>query len=396
MKNIVFLLTKDCMSKDSLTVYGNKYWKNKTPNIDELAANGTVYNRHYCVGGSTSMSLTGMLSGHYPYEFTSRKVYTEVKQSEFPSIYDYFQSHGYECHLIWDRFWQKTIWSKIGEFGDESKIIVHSLDIAEYTGSGKANENDVLVDDDEKLNETLNQIFNAINKIDLDKKQFIWMHLPHVLRGRRCYVEDMDAFDKIVGFVREKVGDDSIIISTDHGHMNMHKGKVGYGFDVYEPIINIPLITPRYNNLSKVDYLTANLDIIYACAQRQPLPKREYVICDTQYYWQPKRVIGIVKGKYKYIFNKKDGSEELYDLDFDPEENYNILIERYYDTDRKKTLYYDEHFYYPYRIEALSELNELRRIKIEMYQEQSKKSKLYNGLKKFFPFIDVLIRKIHH
>ena len=104
MENIVFLLSKDCMSCESLPVYGNKYWK--TPNIDELANKGTVFRRHYAAGGSTSMSLSAMLSGHYPYEFKSRKRYVNVIPNEFPSIYDTFQNRGYECHLIWDVTWQ--------------------------------------------------------------------------------------------------------------------------------------------------------------------------------------------------------------------------------------------------------------------------------------------------
>ena len=77
MENVTFLLSKDCMSCESLPVYGNKYWK--TPNIDELANKGTVFRRHYAAGGSTSMSLSAMLSGHYPYEFKSRKRYVKSK-----------------------------------------------------------------------------------------------------------------------------------------------------------------------------------------------------------------------------------------------------------------------------------------------------------------------------
>ena len=51
MENVTFLLSKDCMSCESLPIYGNKYWK--TPNIDELANKGTVFRRHYAAGGST-------------------------------------------------------------------------------------------------------------------------------------------------------------------------------------------------------------------------------------------------------------------------------------------------------------------------------------------------------
>ena len=90
---MVFLLTKDCMFCESLPCYGNSYWK--TPNIDALAEKGTLFKKHYAAGASTAMSITAMLSGHYPYEFSSRKLYIGVKPSEFPSIFDYYQEKQY-------------------------------------------------------------------------------------------------------------------------------------------------------------------------------------------------------------------------------------------------------------------------------------------------------------
>ena len=71
MKNIIFI-SKDALNKHALPVYGNKYWK--TPNIDELAAKGTVFNRHYTAGASTAMAFTSMAIGKYCYE-TGRKYY---------------------------------------------------------------------------------------------------------------------------------------------------------------------------------------------------------------------------------------------------------------------------------------------------------------------------------
>lgn len=45
MGKMVFLLTKDCMSLESLPVYGNKVFS--TPNINALAGKGTIFKRHY-------------------------------------------------------------------------------------------------------------------------------------------------------------------------------------------------------------------------------------------------------------------------------------------------------------------------------------------------------------
>lgn len=102
------------------------------------------------------------------------------------------------------------------------------------------------------------------------------MHLPHVLKGRRSYMDDMDVFDDIVGYARKLVGDDSIYITTDHGHMNMHKGHVGYGFHVYEPVAKIPLITPRIDGLCEVWNITSNIDIPELLTEGR-IPKHKYV-----------------------------------------------------------------------------------------------------------------------
>ena len=305
MENIIFLFSKDAMSKESLPVYGNTFWK--TPNIDELARKGTIFRRHYTAGGSTSMAMTAMLSGHYPYEFKDRKIYINVKPSEFPSVYDYFQEKGFECHLIWDITWMNGAWRFIREFGDEKKTIIHNLDIAQETGKHELN--DPIERDKVLEKKTYQEIYSVLDSIDLEKKQFIWLHLPHILKGRRCYMDDMDMVDEILGYVRNLVGDDSIYFTTDHGHMNMHKGMVGYGFSVYEPIINIPLITPRINGLRQVDNLTCNIDLPEILI-KHTFPKRDYVVTDTAYYGQPNRVTGITTVRYKYIFNKKDSSEE--------------------------------------------------------------------------------------
>ena len=369
MSEMIFLLTKDCMSLESLPIYGNRVFS--TPNINELASKGTVFNRHYTSAPGTSMALTAMLSGHYPYEFTDRKIYRHVKPSEFPSIFDHYQNEGYETHLIWDVRWMDLAWPFIREFGDEEVLKLHNLDICQPTGAGKDNDTPI-VRDELLIRKTINTIEKELSAIDTTKNQFIFMHLPHVLQGRRCYMDDMEAFDEIVGFIRSFAGDNNIYLSTDHGHMNMHKGEVGYGFNVYEPVIHIPLITPRLNGLKEVNYLTCNVDIPKLLINGE-IPEREYVISESQYYFQPKRVTSIIKGNLKYIYNKETGNEELYDILWDPYENYNILQSGYFDDNRKKFLLYDEYYYYPQREDTLKRIDEFRQIKNSFWVEPTKK-----------------------
>ena len=55
----------------------------------------------------------------------------------------------------------------------------------------------------------------------------------------------------------------------------------------------------------------------------------------------------IMKDDYKYIYNKKDNSEELYDLNFDANENVNLLVKLWPDYDRNSSYKLDEVVFYP-------------------------------------------------
>ncbi len=390
MKKIIFLLTKDCMSKESLPIYGNKLFN--TPNIDTLAHNGTVFKRHYTTASSTSMSMSSFLTGKYPYEFSSRKTYKPVLKNEFNSIFDILQKKGYICHLIWDKTWMDMAWKYVREFGDENKTIIHNIDIAQPAGSHKKKDAEKkIIRNDKKMEETYNKIYTELNSIDLSKPVFIWMHLPHILKGRNSYMDDMEDFDNIVGFVRKMVGDDNIYLTTDHGHMNMHKGLVGYGFHVYEPIVCIPLITPRIDNIKSVDFLTSHLDLVELILNNKII-ERKFTIVDTAYYMQPHRKTAIIGERFKYIYNKETNVEELYDLSYDPEENYNILIETYYDTDRNSIVRYDELYYYPYKDDALKAYCELKKKFLKMYCRGTKNQEIKMKLRKKFSNIKFKIK----
>ena len=381
--NTIFLLSKDCMSLESLPCYGGcQYWQGKTPNIDLLVEKGTIFRRHYTAAPSTSMAMSAMLTGHYPYEFESRKQYIRVKPSEFPSIFDELQQQGFECHMIWDKTWINMAWKFVREFGDETKTVFHNLDIAQPTFAHK--KGDIKLNrDDELLKKTLNQVFETIDSIDYSKKQFVWLHLPHILKGRRSYMDDMDVFDDIVGYVRGKVGDENLFITSDHGHMNMHKHKLGYGFDVYEPAIRIPLITPRIEGVAEVESLTSNIDLPQILINRTIPRNNEFVVSDTKYYAQPKRKLSITGKRFKYIYNADGPREEFYDLDWDPQENFNILEELFLDIDRKKMIFATDQFFYPYYEEAMEKVDMFRKIRESLWRNPSFKERVtVNGIAK--------------
>lgn len=387
MKNIIFI-SKDALNKHVLPTYGNKFWK--TPNIDALAEKGTVFNRHYTAAGSTAMAFTAMALGKYCYE-TGRRAYKNETALNGNTLFDKIYAQGYECHIMWDDTYTSFAESHFKCQGEHT--VIHSLPKIKQTESAhvKGKFDDVSFDDAETAI-ALNLIkseFETIQKNAI-KPIFLWFHLPHVMRGRQGYGSDIDVFDAVIGYAREIFGDDDIFVSADHGHMNGWKNKYHYGFDVGEEAICIPLIAPKINDSNTIDFPTSTIQTYDILFERKvaPLP---YVMCETAYYAQPKRKIAIISGKYKYCYDKETKKEYLYDLEFDPEENHNLVYPEFYDTDRFLWYSTAQCFYYPYWGEAQNELVKLRGIKNEMWKNGKFFEELYN---KFMHRLKCLYTKI--
>lgn len=381
MQKKIILITKDTLRCDNLSCYGGKIWN--TPNIDDLAKNGTIFKRHYTAAASSAMSYTSMFTGKYCYEIINRKKYSDVKQYKDMTLFSLLEEKDYICHIIWAKSWMKNILPKTRIF--TKNTVIHDIDIEQrisgkFIDKTKLHANDI-ENSYNKLVEEINYIINTN-----EEKLFLWVHLPHVLYGRTCYSSDIDVFDKFVGFMREKFGDKCLYISSDHGHMNCEKGIPVYGFHLYENAIRIPLIVPRINSIEEVNFPTSHINLIELILYDKII-KNEYVYCDTQYYLQPNRKISIIKNNYKYIYNKRTKEEELYDLLFDPNENVNLLQEIIIEYGRKIKYHLDEIYYYPY-------WNDLESIYMELKLQKEKIWKKGNPVIEKLYHLNFLQKKI--
>lgn len=364
MKKMIFLFSKDALSLENLPIYGNPYWK--TPNLDELAAKGTVFFNHHTAASSTSMAFSSMLTGKYPYEFVNRKRYVHVPANEERSIFSILQEQGYDCHILWSSDFMTGAWPYVREFGEESKTHIHIVDMHQPAGLHREPGQE-LVRSDSRAEETVQNIIRELLSIEKTERQFIWLHLPHVLKGRVSYGDDIDLMDRILGFVRERYGDDSIFVTADHGNMNFHKNIMAYGFHVYELTCRVPLITPRIDGKEKVFDLTSHVDLPTLLIEER-ITARDHVFVDSQYYAQPDRKLAVIGKRYKYIYNKRGKREELYDLQWDPEERFDLLEVDRYDEDKKILRNTQELYFYPYRDRIPEAYAELKRYKDEIWR----------------------------
>jgi len=371
--NKKILITKDVLRVNDLYCDNGKYWN--TPNIDELAEKGTIFLRHYTAAPSTAMSVTSMFTGKYPFEI-NRKKYVEVDQYDSEdTLFDIMVEKDYETSVIWPFEWKELAWRYSKVFPKQTEVI----SVKDFSQNiRQRNTNKTNKASGGLASKTLAQIINTIDDVLLKSgKIFIWIHIPHVIKGRSSYGSDIDLFDELVGKIRKRFNDNSIYISADHGHMNIEKGIPVYGFHVYEGAIKIPLITPRIGNIKKVNFPTSNIqlkDIILY----DKIEKKEFIYSDTQYYLQENRKLAIIKDNYKYIYNKRTNTEELYDLDFDRAENVNLLFDAWYDRNRYGYYNLDEIYYYPYWEKLGPIYAELKAEKNRIWKQGSWFMKIFN------------------
>lgn len=368
MKKI--LISKDAFRKKDIGVYGSKIWK--TPNIDELAKKGTIFNRHYTAASSSAMSYSSMFSGKYAHEF-DRKRYEEVKDITNNTLFTIFDDQEIVCHILWSDSWQKDIPPLTKIYSKNTQF--HHFKFEQKCGISKIDTSKIKPD---TAIHVLQELVKMVDEI-LERRNdnlFLWVHFPQILLGKTCYSSDIEEFDDFVGMMRKRYLDDEIYISSDHGHMNCSKGIPVYGFHLYEPTINVPLITPRIDNQKEINFPTSHVqlnDIII----HNKLIQQEFIFCDTQYYKQENRKFCVIKNNYKYIYNKRNKTEELYDLAFDPDENVNLLQKIIEDFGRNKYYYLNEVYYYPH-------WDDLKTVYLELKNQKDKIWKEGNAIEELF------------
>lgn len=373
----IVLITKDAMPKHYLPTYGNKYWK--TPNIDALAKNGVVFNNFYTCAGSTSMAFYSMITEILPYK-SGRKNYSDETYISTNTIFDKFNEKGFNTYLIWD--WSYTDFADYHLKIAKKKTNIISLDLLPKINIVKTGVLDN-VENNESIFDMLTTIDKVFSEIHNKKEaSFVWFHLPHVIKGGTSMGSDIEIFDKIVGLITNIFGKDSIFISADHGNMDGKRGIYGYGFDLDQPVINIPLICPPINDF-KLHNNDSFSNIQLFNILNGSIDKEDYIVSDSAYYMQRKRVLSIIHNGYKLIYRKETNTFNLYDIFWDPEEKYDLLQINFYDSNRQQWQSAQYKFYYP----KWNKINDEYFILIKkfktIYKDGGKINNFINGLKSF-------------
>lgn len=381
----ILLLTKDALAKAYLPCYGNTEYIGKTPNLDVLVEKGTKFNAFFTAAPSSSMSYLSMFTGKYPYEQEMKTYIPLLKPYRDETLFDLANQKGFSCHIIWDEHWYKMAYVYTRCYGE--KTTIHYMNGLRQAVGPHVHNPQTLKRNDSVAVETLAKVEKKVIDIFSSTKNpvFLWCHLPHVLNGRTGYCDDIDLYDEYIGMFRKYFSDDNIFISSDHGNMNGHRGKIRYGFDVYDTAICIPLITPRIKSMHECNETISNVDISKIIFDRT-IPKREVVYSDSTYYAQPRRKLAVVWNNFRYIYNKETGTEELYDIETDPNQEFSLMEDKVYDVDRRVYTLSRECYFY----KRWDELPEVRNFMREKKNEIWRDVNFFQ--KRWLPIRDIILK----
>ena len=353
----VVLITIDTLRADHLGCYGDK--QIKTPNIDQLAAEGTRFERAFAVVPVTLPSHTTILTGTYPmlsgmHDFSANKL-----SPSQPTMASVLKQAGYAtgavigAAVLDSRFGLNHGFDFYYDHFDFSRLNEENLDAMERPGNVVA---DVTLD--------------WLGK-NWQTKFFLWMHLydPHAPYtppepyrteyAGRLYDGEIAFADEQVGrlvrFLKEKgvYRNTVIVLAGDHGEGLGEHGEKTHGFFIYNSTMHVPLIMRLpdaaggrvvEDPVSLVDLMPTVLRAVGVdipaqvqgksllarvrgedaqAAERERTVYGETFMPRLHFNWSELR--GAEGAKYHFIDAPR---AELYDVGSDPGETHNLLGEK--------------------------------------------------------------------
>jgi len=354
----IILITIDTLRADYLGCYGNT--RIPTPNLDALAAQGTIFDRAYCQAPMTPPSHASILTGTYPPTHGVRDFTSSGLRAGFPTLASILKRSGYNTAAFVSAYVLDSVWG----FNQGFDYYYDHFEPKEFQGVNPGNVQ-------RKAGETITLANDWLSKKPRTP-YFLWVHLfdphhdynpPEPFHSR--YASDL--YGGEVAYADHELGrlfdalrangdwDRSLIVAvSDHGEGRGEHEEYEHGFFLYDATLRIPLIVklpkgatkqaPRIRDVvASVDIAPTIVQVAQAQADRQvPMQGRgllaqvlgkggasasiaygETLYPRTTFGWS--ELAAFVEGNFKYI---EAPSPELYDLVADPEEQSNLYATR--------------------------------------------------------------------
>jgi len=344
-KNVILIIV-DALRTRNMNIYG--YERETTPFLSKLSKQGNLQKTDLLLSNcSTSFcGILSVLSGTSINKIST----TNIK------VQDIFNKLGYKTHFLLSG--SHNDWYQLRHFHEYNHLVDHYFD-------GKDSE---LYDisDDRNLLEFLDKV------PDFDgTPSFFYVHMMTVHKlgtrlpkyqkykpaGKTSYLnpdatimlnnydnrifQGDNYLEQIYQKLEEKgfMEDALVVITADHGESVGEKGKYGHSYNLYQESVHIPLLFHDTQAAAKDDlFYGTQMDIAPTILDKLDLPIPDvwdgHSILqnnDLPYFRilrQSHHFVVLLhekKGIYKYIYNRKEKTEELFELLNDPMEQNDLF-----------------------------------------------------------------------
>ena len=375
---VIFLI--DALCPDHLGCYG--YERDTSPHIDQFASTGIIFKNCFAQSSWTKPSVASMFTSLYPSSHGSYQIDGDLEEGmrigpNAVTLAEILRSHGYATAAFsdmghvsktfgfdagFDSFYNlyefakkingntpiKTTINPIYEYlknnvNRPNFLYIHT--VYPHDPYAPPEEYNIFSQPGSSFNGDIRQAL--LDKIPVNRDEVISLYDGEILYSDTLFRQFLEKLEEL------NIRDNSVIILlADHGeplNQNNH-GFWRHGNALYDEDIKIPLIIsfPKKNRIKgSVNAIVQSIDIMptildylnIAMPQKiqgkslmplllkksSSLNSEGYVFCELNKYQDERSAIYAYRtDKFKYIFNKSTGKEELYDIIHDPEEAYNL------------------------------------------------------------------------
>jgi arylsulfatase A-like enzyme len=336
------------------TSLGNAQYQT-TPTLTAEARHALVYDNFYAHIGRSSNSLAAILLSTYP-KLDFQDVTQEYPDLDGTSLASAFRARGYRTSFITSSDLSWAGWdSFIGARGFDSVRDYHDLTCGAPVSSWGVEDRCMVDDLVRQIQEPGDRPFFLMAWSQQTHHPYEPSPGSKALSLVREPVEDRYDLDRYLNVlhetdaqlarlfaaVREADLDDNtvIVITGDHGQA------FGYPHDtyiqgrtIYEEDVNVPLMLwspPRFRRGARPDAIGSHVDLAPTIADmagltpaadwrgrslfdRSRAPRAYFYVAEDHFR------LGVREGEWKYIYDLREGTEELYRLDLDPTEQHNL------------------------------------------------------------------------
>ncbi len=349
-ESVIFIAT-DRLYAGRMAAYGGYL---KLPNIEKMVKNGRIYKNAISTAGSTLMCHSTEWSGRYPSELHGEVPYNErvyhTPMEKLDTVFTDFLERGFDAHIV---LVKKRPGKTYDSFSPIFNLWPDELNIVtipdwDRPGGELLRRKDQILMAEKLVNESVNSgrpAFVFVKCHGYHRPEFRAKYIDYADQTMITYDDLYNAeIDDAMGLMLDSYNYPDgacpdIWFASDHGSWAGENYRNHYGYHLHQEIVHVPLISSKGGG-EVIDNVFSMKEVRRLLTGNSPNLEEEYIYAETLYPGQinlnpdsgifSMAKIMVRKGKYKYIYSMhgiegdSEPCEELFDLDYDPLEKFNM------------------------------------------------------------------------